>query len=60
MIPSGFSKGQEIELQCQVSLSQTSSKKKMKIHFICEHFHNRIKYGPLAPYLYFVLENHRD
>ena len=59
-------RGQEIELKSRVSLSrkaqggQTSSKKEMKIHLICEHFRNRVKFGLPAPYLYFVFENHRD
>ena len=41
-------RGQEIELQSRVSLSQkgqggpTSSKKEMKIHLICDHFRNRV------------------
>ena len=53
-------RGQEIELQSRVSLSQkgqggkTSSKKEMKIHLICEHFRNRVKFGLPEPYLYFV------
>ena len=28
----------------------------MKIHFICEHFCNRVKFGLPVPYLYFVLK----
>ena len=37
-----------------------TSKKKMKIHLICENFRNRVKSCPLALFLYLILENHRD
>ena len=59
-------RGQEIELQSRVSLSQkgrggkTSSKKEMKIHLICENFRNRVRSCPLALFPYLILENHRD
>ena len=59
-------RGQEIELQSRVSLSQkgrggkTFSKKEMKIHLICENFRNRVKSCPLALFPYLILENHTD
>ena len=65
----GFStihRGQDIELQSRVSLSQkgrggkTSSKKEMKIQLICENFRNRVKSCLLALFPYVILENHRD
>ena len=63
---SSIHRGQEIELQRRVPLSQkgrggkTSSKKEIKIHLICENFLNTVKSCPLALFLYFNFENHRD